>query len=297
MAASAMSVMRSQRRWLIARPDKVPFYISGQKRHGVLDGPDDLAQLASYDEAKAMLAAHPGWHLGFALGPNGTGGHWQGIDFDHVQEKGFADLANTVLGYVEMNPSETGAHAIGYGRHFVTLGSNGTGIEAYAAGRYFTVTERLIRDGGLVCLAGHVEQVLAPRHGIGRTASASTEQVCVDAKVVTELRSALYHMRADEYDVWYRMGLALKELGETGRGLWLDWSATSEKFDPKKAERKWAGFEPRDTGYRAVFAEAQKHGWVNPASNAARPDHVTIDLSAHHHVGVCHVQRHRDYHA
>ncbi|WP_176482759.1 AAA family ATPase [Sphingobium sp. D43FB] len=280
MSDSVMSVMQAQRRWLVASPDKVPHYINGQKRHGVLDSPDDLAQLASYDEAKGTLAAHPGWHLGFALGPDGTGGHWQGIDFDHVQEKGLADLANTVPGYVERSPSGSGAHAIGYGRHFVTLGSNGTGIEAYAAGRYFTVTEWPIRDGGLVCLAGHVEQVLAPRHGIGRTASASTEQVCVDAKVVTELRSALFHMRADEYDVWYRMGLALKELGDTGRGLWLQWSATSEKFDPKKAERKWAGFEPRDTGYRAVFAEAQKHGWVNPASNAAQPDTVTIDLGS-----------------
>lgn len=280
MSDSVMSVMQAQRRWLVASPDKVPHYTNGQKRHGVLDGPDDLAQLASYDEAKAVLAVHPGWHLGFALGPDGTGGHWQGIDFDHVQEKGLADLANAVPGYVEMSPSGTGAHAIGYGRQFATLGSNGTGIEAYAAGRYFTVTERLIRDGGLVCLAGHVEQVLAPRHGAGRTASASTEQVRVDAKVVTELRSALFHMRADEYDVWYRMGLALKELGDTGRGLWLDWSATSEKFNAKQAAKKWASFEPRDTGYKAVFAEAKKHGWVNPASNAAQPDPVTIDLSA-----------------
>jgi hypothetical protein len=281
MADSVMSVMKAQRRWLVASPDKVPFYVTGQMRNGALDGPADLEQLASYDDAKAVVAARgDGWNLGFALGPDGTGGHWQGIDFDHVQEKGLADLANTVPGYVEMSPSGTGAHAIGYGRHFVTLGSNGTGIEAYSAGRYFTVTERMIRDSGLVCLASHVEQVLAPRHSAGRTASANTEQITVDAKVVTELRSALLHMRSDDYDIWYRMGLALKELGDTGRGLWMQWSATSEKFDPKKAERKWAGFEPRDTGHKAVFAEAQKHGWLNPASNAAQPEPVTIDLSA-----------------
>lgn len=273
--------MKAQRRWLIASPDKKPFYNNGQLRNGVLDSPADTEQLASYDDATAVLATRgEGWHLGFALGPDGTGGHWQGIDLDKIVENQLADIANTVPGYVEMSPSGTGAHAIGYGRHFVTLGSNGTGIEAYAAGRYFTVTENGIRDGALVCLAGHVEQVLAPRHGAGRTASASTEQVSVDPKTVTELRSALRHMLSDDYDVWYRMGLALKELGDVGRGLWLDWSAKSEKFNAKQAVKKWDGFEPRGTGYRAVFAEAQKQGWVNPASNAAQPDPVTIDLSA-----------------
>lgn len=281
MSDSVMSVMKAQRRWLVASPDKVPFYINGQVRNGALDSPADTEQLASYNEANAVVTARGiGWHLGFALGPDGTGGHWQGIDLDKIVDNQLADLANAVPGYVEMSPSGTGAHAIGYGRHFVTLGSNGTGIEAYAAGRYFTVTERLIRDSGLICLAAHVEQVLAPRHGAGRATSVSTEQVSVDPKTVTELRSALLHMRSDDYDVWYRMGLALKELGDTGRGLWMDWSATSDKFDAKKAAKKWDGFAPRDTGHRAVFAEAQKHGWVNPASNAAQPDAVTIDLSA-----------------
>jgi hypothetical protein len=282
MSDPVMSVMRAQRRWLVASPEKVPFYISGQKRNGALDGPADTDQLATYDDAKAVIAARgDGWHLGFALGPDGTGGHWQGIDLDKIVDNRLADLANTVPGYVEMSPSGTGVHAIGYGRHFVTLGSNGTGIEAYAVGRYFTVTERLIRDDGLICLAAHVEQVLAPRHGAGRgTASVSTEQVSVDPKTVTELRSALLHMRSDDRDLWVAVGQALKELGDTGRGLWMEWSATSDKFDPKDAAKKWAGFDGSKTGYRAVFAKAQTAGWVNPASNAAQPNTVTIDLSA-----------------
>lgn len=284
MVDSVMSVMKAQRRWLVASPGKLPFYINGQVRTGALDSQADTDQLASYDDAVVALATRgQGWLLGFALGPDGTGGHWQGIDLDKIVDNRLAELANAVPGYVEMSPSGNGAHAIGYGRHFVTLGSNGTGIEAYAAGRYFTVTERVIRDDGLVCLAGHVEQVLAPRHGAGRTASASTEQISVDAKTVTELRSALIFMRSDDYDIWYRMGLALKELGDTGRGLWMDWSATSEKFDAKKAAKKWDGFAPRDTGYQAVFAEAQKQGWVNPASNAAQPDPATINPAADFH--------------
>lgn len=266
------AAMQGVRRWLIAAPDKVPHYAAGTKRHGTLDTPADWQQLVSYDEARAARDARgEGWMLGFALGPDSTGGHWQGIDLDGVQQNQLSDFANGAPGYVEVSPSGQGAHAIGYGRSFATLGANGSGIEAYAAGRYFTVTEHPIRDSGTVCLASYVEQTLAPRHGAARVTSAGTvETVPVDAKTVTELRSALMHMPADEYHLWVRVGIALRELGATGRGLWLEWSATSEKFDSKQAARKWETFNPTDTDFKAVFAEAQRQGWVNPVSNAAQ---------------------------
>jgi hypothetical protein len=127
--------MKAARRWLIASPDKVPYDVCGQRRSGALDSFEDLAQLASYSEAQAAMAQHPGWQLGFALGPDADGGRWQGVDFDKVEANGLADLANTAPGYVELSPSGKGAHAIGHGRSFDTLGSNGTGIEAYAVMR------------------------------------------------------------------------------------------------------------------------------------------------------------------
>ncbi|MBK8438306.1 MAG: AAA family ATPase [Rhodobacter sp.] len=102
------------------------------------------------------------------------------------------------------------------------------------------------------------------------SSGAPVEVEQVDAKTVSELRSALMHMRADDYHVWIRMGLALRVLGDTGRGLWLHWSATSDKFDPKQAAKKWDGFAPSGTGFQVVFAEAKKAGWVNPASSAAQ---------------------------
>jgi putative DNA primase/helicase len=77
-------------------------------------------------------------------------------------------------------------------------------------------------------------------------------------------------MRADNYELWIRLGIALKELGEAGRGLWMEWSATSKKYDPAEAAKKWDGFTPDRTDFRAVFAEAQRQGWVNPNSNDAR---------------------------
>ncbi len=79
------------------------------------------------------------------------------------------------------------------------------------------------------------------------------------------LRSALLFMRSDERELWIKVGMALNELGETGRGLWLDWSATSEKFDAADAAKTWESFKPEGIGHRFVFAEAMRCGWINPA--------------------------------
>lgn len=264
--------MVSAKRWLLADSSKVPFYVNGRRRRGTLDGSEDVAQLATYEEARAISESRGvGWRLGFALGSDGTGNHWQGIDFDKVEANQLADLANSAPGYVELSPSEKGAHAIGYGRYFSPLGSNGSGIEAYAGARYFTVTECPIRDQDTVCLADWVENILAPRHHSPRPAAqGNAKYVHVDPKTVTDLRSALRHMRADDRGLWVRMGMAVRELEKVGRGIWLDWSASSDKFDPHVAARTWDSFKPNATGYQAVFAEAQRQGWVNPSSNAAR---------------------------
>lgn len=278
-----LAAMASVPRWMLwkevpnidpaKKPRKVPHYVNGALR-GVTDTPEDWAQLAAYAIAKAALAqAGVGWGLAFALGPDGTGWHWQGIDFDDIVDNHLHDLANTVAGYVEVSPSGQGAHAIGYGRHFASLGSNQTGIEAYAAGRFFTVTERPIRDGGIVDLAGYVEQVLEPRHAVAPVQAASgapVELVQVGAKTVSELRSALTHLRADDRHLWVSVGHALKELGEVGRELWLSWSQTSTQYRPNVDPQKWDGFACDRTGFQSVFKKAQEAGWVNPASSAAQ---------------------------
>lgn len=282
---STYESMVCAQRWLVATPNKVPHYADGTKRSGKLDSPEDIGRLAPYHDAKEALATRPGWLLGFALGPDGSGQYWQGNDFDDVRLNGIAEFADQAPGYVEFSPSGEGAHAIGYGRQFATLGPNGTGVEAYAAGRYLTVTERMIRDAELVCLADYVEKVLAPRHDAGRAlanfpTSAGIGAVAIDPKTVSELRSALNSMRSDDRDLWIATGHALKELGELGRELWLTWSRTSVKFDPMVAAKTWDGLKPNRTGYQAVFAEAARGVWVNPASKAARIASATINSAA-----------------
>jgi hypothetical protein len=284
--ADIPAAMRAARRWLLwksepnadpaKKPRKTPWYVQGQRRNGALDTPEDTARLATFDEALAALRGGGYAGLGFALGPDGTGNAWQGVDLDDLPGRPELQmLADDLRGYVETSPSGRGLHAIGYGAAFDSLGSNSTGIEAYARGRYFTVTGESAGLGEPTCLAEFVNTVLVPRHAPRRK---NPPPAAVNANdraqglggsllgslAAQDLRSALTSMRSDDRDLWISMGHALRGLGDQGRGLWLEWSQASDKYDPADAARTWDSFKPERTSYRVVFAEAQRRGWANP---------------------------------
>jgi hypothetical protein len=276
-AGTVLARVMVARRWLLRAANKQPFYIDdGKPRNGELDSDEDRSRFATWDEAVDALyrdreGAERFAGLGFALGPDGEGGYWQGIDFDKLTEEELLQTAGPMPGYVERSPSGNGLHVIGYGRHFATLGANSSRVEAYAEKRYFTFTGEWLNNGATTCLAELVETRVARSHGLSAAPDA-IEVIKVDQQTVTELRSALNHMRSDDRGLWVAMGLALKELGDVGRGLWFDWSQKSSKHDPLKDAKTWDSFKPNRTGYQAVIAEAQRQGWVNPKSNAARLD-------------------------
>ena len=273
--------MRDAKRWLLwksvpnddptKKPRKVPYYVDGTVRMGPLDSPADIAHFATLAEAVAELQTGRYAGLGFALGPDGTGAHWQGIDFDGLSGRpALCDLTRELPGYIESSPSGDGAHAIGLGRPFKALGPNATGIEAYSTGRFFTVTGDHARAAPIVCLASFVETRLAPLHNVAPAAPTTPQStgggVHIDDDTVRDLRSALMSLRADDRDLWVRVGLALTELSNIGRGLWMEWSSQSEKFEPRDAARTWESFIPTTIGHQSVFFEAQKHGWINTRS-------------------------------
>lgn len=270
-------MMRTARRWLVWRavpvegkkkPRKVPYYVSGAPRSGHLDTDQDRAQLASLDDAIQVFSTGTYTGIGFALGPDGTGNHWQGIDLDNINTRPeLRVLSDDLPGYTETSPSGSGTHAIGYGRAFVTLGSNASGIEAYSAGRYFTVTANNAGLHNPICLADFVENVLTPQHGRHTPVGPQKTDVFVSPQTLADLRSALASMRSDDRDLWVANGQRLKRLGEPGRALWIEWSQQSDKFDPAEAARAWDSFTADRTSYQAIFAEAKRHGWLNPRSN------------------------------
>lgn len=136
--------MREAKRWLLWKrigTRKVPYYANGETRKGKLDTPEDQARLVTFEQAARAYKWGDWSGVGFALGPDGNGGCWQGIDFDHLSEHPeLQALVDQLPGYVERSPSGDGVHAIGYGQSFETLSQDGSGIEAYSKARYFTVT-------------------------------------------------------------------------------------------------------------------------------------------------------------
>ncbi|MEI6414997.1 MAG: DUF5906 domain-containing protein [Pseudomonadota bacterium] len=213
--------------------------------------------------------AKPGHYtgLGIALGLD-TFDNLQGIDLDNIETNHLQDLADSLPGLVELSPSGQGVHALGMGNPFRTLGSNKSGIEAYSEGRFFTVTGKVLR-GSIEDLAPFVNDVLVPRHARVNGKAYQPTEAWADLpndSQVKDLRSALASLRSDDRDLWTRIGLALATAGERGRALWFEWSQTSDKYDPVDAARVWESFHPTNTHWRSVFVEAQKNGWVNPAS-------------------------------
>ena len=97
---------------------------------------------------------------------------------------------------------------------------------------------------------------------------------------VRDLRSALNSINPDDYQTWVSMGHALVELGNVGRELWLSWSQQSAKWRPQDAG-KWSTFAGERTAYQAVFAEAQRQGWVNPMKGASAPPASEEQAAAH----------------
>lgn len=285
--------MKHARRWLLWRSEapyvegkkrrKVPYYASGRHRGGTtLDSPADVAELVDYDTARAAMAAGGFTGLGFALGPDGEG-CWQGVDLDAIEtHPGLKFIIDHGLpGYVETSPSGEGLHAIGYGRAFGSLGSNTTGIEAYAKGRYFTVTGLSAAGGALACIADFVEARLVPLHGTraqDTSAAAERPHEAADAPgalawpgIEADLRSALARIPNEDRSVWVKVSMALKAAGEQARPLWLEWSQAGE-YDPEVIAATWNGFKPDHISYKSVFAEAQARGWVNPARGGERAE-------------------------
>lgn len=119
----------------------------------------------------------------------------------------------------------------------------------------------------MTCLANYVEANLLPRHRPERSAHSKPNDSRADAtgsELKDDIRSALSFFDPDDYAVWIANGQRLKHL-LNGFEVWLEWSAGSSKFDQREAEEKWATFTADRTGYAAIFAEAQRLGWTNPA--------------------------------
>lgn len=279
-------VMLQAKRWLLweerpnpdstKKPLKVPYYSAGTPR-GATDTPDDAEKLVTFDLAFGSYIKNLGKYagIGFALGGDGTGNFWQGIDFDGISShQHLAALKDILPGYVEISPNGDGVHCLGYGRQFEAIGpSKEDGIEAYSTGRYFTVTANSLQNGSLHDLNSFIDTHLQPivsRRTKSKTNQEEYESYDLTKAQIAHVRSALTIFDAEDRPTWINFGIALKKHGNVGRSLWLEWSQQSDKYDANEASKKWNEFKVDtryDMDFRHIITSAQNAGWLNPNSN------------------------------
>jgi putative DNA primase/helicase len=92
------------------------------------------------------------------------------------------------------------------------------------------------------------------------------------------IRAALQHIPANLVrDEWARVGMAIKSEfpDDTGRDLFLEWSATADGFDPKATRSTWLSIKPGGgVGIGTLLHRAKSNGFTLPKSDQApsKPD-------------------------
>lgn len=258
---------------------KTPYYTNGKRRHGRMDTPEDLAQLATLDEA--IDAYLVGDYSGIGLAIVGGDGI-ASFDLDHCLDAkgkirkdhaGYA-LAREAIemgAYIETSPSGDGLRILGACDEQSAYSKDG--LEYWGSKRFVTLTGWVRKNAQGWADLSPLRMPLGVRQK-AKAAVDDEDGPIITPKIVEELRSALGAMDSDERDLWVRVGHALKTIGPKGKALWLEWSSKSDKFEPADADRVWDSMEPAETHYRSVFVEAQENwGWQNPrAKKKADPD-------------------------
>lgn len=150
---SLPQAMREKPQWLLwrfvahpklAKPAKMPFYVSGRKRRGAQGSVEDREELASFEAALTEFTRGDWQGIGFAFLP---GDGLIGIDLDGMVDPDTGEIAPrckaivaACASYTEWSPSRKGVHIICAGEIDKTFKDNSIGVEVFAKAQFFTCT-------------------------------------------------------------------------------------------------------------------------------------------------------------
>jgi hypothetical protein len=77
------------------------------------------------------------------------------------------------------------------------------------------------------------------------------------------VRDALRYIPNDDREIWRNVGMALNDAyGDSGRGVWAEWSASSTKYNTADQDKNWRSFTPGGgITIGTLFHLAQQHGY------------------------------------
>jgi hypothetical protein len=83
-----------------------------------------------------------------------------------------------------------------------------------------------------------------------------------DKYTTDDIKKVLKAISADDRDIWWKVGAALKdEYGEEGRAVWDEWSETSPKYQASMQDPQWRSFKPGQITIGTIIHYAKEQGW------------------------------------
>lgn len=297
--------MRASPRWLLwkwdwkqtrQKWDKPPRTMTGAL--GDCSDPDKWCAFDDAVRAYRNGARFDG--IGFALGDG-----YAGVDLDRCRdpETGvIAPWAQAIISklgtYVEVSPSGTGIKlfcrgSLASGRRVIEF-PDGSRLEMFDTGRYFTVTGRRLESSPEV-LADCTDALRWIQQTYFQNDKHDGTSGFTDREIALEALGQLGGM-ATSYHDWLHVGMALYSVDSSSEMLaeWDRWSqAASDKYDPAACSAKWGTFGG-DGGKRLSIGSliywAKLAGWKPPrrrrsqaargtatAPNAERPNEAVDD--------------------
>ena len=258
----APSAIRDLEAWVIWRFEdnpgggkarKVPYYANGGKRHGEQGGPKDVANLVTFDAAKAAAVRRGYDGVGFAtLSQFGI----CALDFDDCISDGrlHSDVEQLLVDtYAEFSPSGKGLRVffkgdLGNGK---AIRGGEYGMECFSTRGFVTFTGNTLE---LTELLGNTDSI-APINDDVRTLYAQRferrteplEAISTEPSGLTasQIEQCLAALPTDlHYDDWLTVGMAIHcETSGEGFEVWDTWSMSSGKYSSREYnEERWRSF-------------------------------------------------------
>jgi hypothetical protein len=102
------------------------------------------------------------------------------------------------------------------------------------------------------------------RHATSYTRKARTGEEWSNEEWALSYLSALSSYRADDYDDWVAVGMALHSVSDSLLADWDNWSQQSQKYSPGCCEKKWKSFKRQGVAIGTLAHMAKQDGWQSP---------------------------------
>jgi putative DNA primase/helicase len=120
----------------------------------------------------------------------------------------------------------------------------------------------------------HLEPELSTRPQTSYTAKRLPGEKWTDEEWTLSYLEALNPYRADDYDNWLAVGMALHSVSDSLLTEWDKWSQQSAKYKPGCCEKKWKSFKRKGVAIGTLAHMAKQDGWQSPFEKTAKRIHA-----------------------